>query len=136
MNGGLDFDVSYRFLMKVATQKRKFVKFQKNYCNCFCVLFLSKTFRYFTEFQSCLLLLIFGWLWSKMDVGFCVHRKISFRTCFFQMFFNKSLIKCEKFVCYLVSFPETYCSTYIAIAIERHNLKILLFLLYGYHHTL
>ena len=23
------------FLMKVATQKRKFVKFKKNYCNCF-----------------------------------------------------------------------------------------------------
>ena len=55
-------------------QKRKFVKcFQytnKNYCNCFCVLLWSKTFRYFTGFQLFLLLLVFGWLWSKMGVVF------------------------------------------------------------------
>ena len=48
---------------------------------------------------------------------FCssVHRKIRFRTLFFQMFFNKSLIKCEKFVSCLMQhskkywkWPETY----------------------------
>ena len=48
---------------------------------------------------------------------FCssAHRKISFRTWFFQMFFNKSLIKCEKFVSCLMQhskkywkWPETY----------------------------
>ena len=46
---------------------------------------------------------------------FCssAHRKISFRTWFFQMFFNKSLIKCEKFVFCLMQhsywkWPETY----------------------------
>ena len=75
------FDVSYWFLMKVArhvqsTQKRKFVKLwqyiKKKYSNCFCVLLWSKTVRYFTGFQSCLLLLIFGWLWSKMSVAFLI----------------------------------------------------------------
>ena len=48
---------------------------------------------------------------------FCssAHRKISFRTWFFQMFFNKSLIKCEKFVSCLMQYlkkcwkwPEIY----------------------------
>ena len=48
---------------------------------------------------------------------FCssAHRNISFRTWFFQMFFNKSLIKCEKFVSCLMQhskkywkWPETY----------------------------
>ena len=54
-------DVSYQFLMKLA-RKRKFL--------CFCVLLRCKTFRYFTGFQSCLLLLIFGLLWSKMGAAF------------------------------------------------------------------
>ena len=46
---------------------------------------------------------------------FNAHRKISFRTWFFEMFFNKSLIKCEKFVSCLTQhskkhwkWPETY----------------------------
>ena len=48
---------------------------------------------------------------------FCssAHRKISFRTWFFQMFFNKNLIKCEKFVSCVMQpskkywkWPETY----------------------------
>ena len=55
-------------------RKKEFVKFlqyvTKNYCICFCVLLWSKTFRYFTRFQSFSLLLIFGWLWSKKGVAF------------------------------------------------------------------
>ena len=41
---------------------------------------------------------------------FCssAHRKISFRTWFFQMFFNKSLIKCEKFVSCLMQYSKKY----------------------------
>ena len=41
---------------------------------------------------------------------FCssAHRKISFRTWFFQMFFNKSLIKCEKFVSCLMQHSKKY----------------------------
>ena len=63
------FKLDYRFLMKVArhvqnTRKKKFVKFlpyiKKKYCNCFCVLLWYKTLRYFTGFQSCLLLLVLG----------------------------------------------------------------------------
>ena len=66
------FDESSQTCQKY--RKRKFVKFlqyiNKSYGNCFCVLFWSKTFRYFTGFQSFLLLLVFGWLWSKMGVAF------------------------------------------------------------------
>ena len=43
---------------------------RKMYSNCFCVLLWCKTFRYFTGFQPCSLLLAFGWLWSKMGVAF------------------------------------------------------------------
>ena len=69
--------VGLLFLMKVArhvqiTQNRKFVKLlqyiKKKYCNCFCVLLWWKRFRYFTGFQPCLLLLVFGWLCTKMSV--------------------------------------------------------------------
>ena len=59
------YKLNYRFLMKArhvhSTQKRKFVKFlqyiKKKCRNCFYVLLWCKTFRYFTGFQSCLLLL-------------------------------------------------------------------------------
>ena len=43
---------------------------RKKYCNCFYVLLLCKTVRYFTGIQSCLLLLVFWWLWSKMGAAF------------------------------------------------------------------
>ena len=71
------FDASHQFLTKVvrhvqSTQKRMYIK--KKHCNCFCVLLWCKTSRYFTGFQSCLLLLVFGWLWSKMDVAFYLKR--------------------------------------------------------------
>ena len=51
---------------------------------------------------------------------FCssAHRKISFRTWFFQMFFNKSLIKCEKFVSCLMQYSKKYWKwpeTYVLI---------------------
>ena len=41
---------------------------------------------------------------------FCssAHKKISFRTLFFQMFFNKSLIKCEKFVSCLMQYSKKH----------------------------
>ena len=41
---------------------------------------------------------------------FCssARRKISFRTWFSQMFFNKSLIMCEKFVSCLMQYSEKY----------------------------
>ena len=67
------------FLVKVArhvqgTQNRKFIKFllyiKKNYRNCFCVRLWCKTFRYFTRFQSYSFLLVFGWLWWKLDMAF------------------------------------------------------------------
>ena len=57
--GLLTFDVQ-------RTQKRKFINFcnilRKSHKNhdCFCVLLSCKTFRYFTGFQSCLLLLVFA----------------------------------------------------------------------------
>ena len=74
---------------------------------------------------------------------FCssAHRKISFRTWFFQMFFNKSLIKCEKFVSCLMQYSKKYWKwpeTYVLI-LHSHwtpQFRNLLFLLYGYHHTL
>ena len=78
-----------------------------------------------------------------LKMMFCssAHRKISFRTWFFQMFFNKSLIKCEKFVSCLMQHSkniENYQKpiSLSCIATEPHNFKILLFLLHGYHHTL
>ena len=51
---------------------------------------------------------------------FCssVHRKISFRTWFFQMFFNKNLIKCEKLVSCLMQSWKKYwkwTETYVLI---------------------
>ena len=51
---------------------------------------------------------------------FCssVHRKISFRTWFFQMFFNKNLIKCEKLVSCLMQSSKKYwkwTETYVLI---------------------
>ena len=82
---------------------------------------------------------------------FCssAHRKISFRTWFFQMFFNKSLIKCEKFVSCLMQYskkygkwPETYvliqhsfrtpkfCYFSYVVTISLYNSKILLSLNY------
>ena len=80
---------------------------------------------------------------------FCssVHRKISCRTWFFQMFFNKSLMKCEKFVSCLMQYlekygkwPETYvfilysywipiskfCHSSYMVIITLYNSKILL----------
>ena len=41
---------------------------------------------------------------------FCssAYRKISFRTYFFQIFFNKTLIKCEKFVFCLMQYLKKY----------------------------
>ena len=71
--------VGLSFLVKVArhvqgTQNRKFIKFllyiKKNYRNCFCVRLWCKTFRYFTRFQSYSFLLVFGWLWWKLDMAF------------------------------------------------------------------
>ena len=49
---------------------------------------------------------------------FSAHRKRSFRTWFFQMFFNKSLIKCEKFVSCLMQYSKKYWKwpeTYVLI---------------------
>ena len=79
---------------------------------------------------------------------FCssTHRKMSFRTWFFQMFFNKSLISCEKFVSSLMQhsekywkLPETYklhsywtpqfqkfCYSSLMVIITLYNSKILL----------
>ena len=66
------FDESSQTFPK--TQKRKFVKLlqyiKQKYCNCFCVLLWCKTLRYFTGFQSCLLLLVFGRVCSKMRRAF------------------------------------------------------------------
>ena len=55
-----------------------------------------------------------------LKMMFCssAHRKISFRTWFFQMFFNKSLIKCEKFVSCLMQYSKKYWKwpeTYVLI---------------------
>ena len=57
---------------------------------------------------------------------------------FFLMFFNESLIRCEKIVSYLMQYSKIMgnyqkptCSS--SIAIERHNCKISAFLLNGYH---
>ena len=70
MNGVLDFlcklsifDESSQICPKY--QKGSLLNIKKKYCNSFCVLLWCKTLRYFTGFQSCLSLLIFGWLWSK-----------------------------------------------------------------------
>ena len=51
---------------------------------------------------------------------FCysTHRKIGFRTWFLQMFLNKSLIKCEKFVSRLMQYSKKYWKwpeTYVLI---------------------
>ena len=62
------YKLDYQFLMKArhvhSTQKRKFVKFlqyiKEKYWNCICVLLWGKTFKYFTGFQSCLLLFVFA----------------------------------------------------------------------------
>ena len=74
---------------------------------------------------------------------FCssAHRKISFRAWFFQMFFNKSLIICEKFVSCLTQYSKKYWKwpetcTLILHSYWTPQFKIFLFLLYGYHHTL
>ena len=58
----------YRFWRK---QKiRRSVMFLQYIKNCFCVLFWCKTFRYFMRVHSCLLLLVFGWLKSKIGSVF------------------------------------------------------------------
>ena len=79
----MDFIFSYRQTSKFlkdciiifdgngqSIQNRKLVMFlqyiKKKNCNCFCVLLWCKTFRYFIGVQSCFLLLVFWWLWSKM----------------------------------------------------------------------
>ena len=62
------YKLDYWFLMKARhvqiTQKGKLVKFlqyiKKKNRNSFCVLLWYKTFRYFTEFKTCLLLLVFA----------------------------------------------------------------------------
>ena len=49
---------------------------------------------------------------------FSAHRKVSFRTWFFQMFFNKSLIMCEKFVSCLTQYSKQFwkwLETYVLI---------------------
>ena len=43
----------------------------------------------------------------KNNVLLLAHRK-SLRTCFFQMLFNKSLIKCEKIVSWLMQYSKKY----------------------------
>ena len=51
-------------------------------------------------------------------VAFSAHRKISFRTWLFQMFFNKSLINWEKFVSCLMQYSKKYWKwpeTYVII---------------------
>ena len=48
----------------------------------------------------------------------CAHKKISFRTWFFQMFFNKTLIKCEKINSCLMQYSKKYWKwpeTYVLI---------------------
>ena len=45
------------------------IKVSKLFWDCFCVLLSCKTFRYFMGVQSCLLLLVSGWLWSKMGAA-------------------------------------------------------------------
>ena len=55
--------------------------------------------------------------WLKMFDS-SVHWKISFRTWFFQMFFNKSLIKCETFFSCLIQYSKKYWKwpeTYVLI---------------------
>ena len=67
------------------------------------------------------------YLWHLLGVHcsctwimFCssAHRKISFKTWFFQIFFNKSLIKCEKFISCLMQYSKKYWKwpeTYVLI---------------------
>ena len=55
-----------------------------------------------------------------LRIMFCssAHNKVSFRTWFFQMFFNKSLIKFEKFVSCLMQYSKKYWKwpeTYVLI---------------------
>ena len=52
-------------------------KARQKYHNCFCMLLWRKTFRYFARVQSCLLLLVFGWLWSKMGTAFRIMELMS-----------------------------------------------------------
>ena len=54
----------------------------------------------------------------KNDVCSSAHNKISFRTWFSQIFINKSLIKCEKFVSCLMQYSKKYWKwpeTYVLI---------------------
>ena len=54
----------------------------------------------------------------RMMFCYSARRKISFRTWFFQMVFNKSLIKCEKFVSCLMQYSKKYWKwpeTYVLI---------------------
>ena len=65
------FDESNQTCPKYSKWKvRNFLKYvKKMYYNCFCVLLWCKTIKYFAGFQSCSLLLVIGWLWSKMGVA-------------------------------------------------------------------
>ena len=72
----------------------------------------------------------------RMMFCYSARRKVSFRTWFFQMVFNKSLIKCEKFVSCLMQYSKKYGKwpeTYVLILHSSwtHNFKIFSFLLYG-----